>query len=62
MVESFPPILNVGHQLKEVSLDDSDFEYEPNICNSVSLNQNGLKLLLLKLGYTPELHRELIKI
>lgn len=55
MVESFPPVLNAGTLATKIA-DDSDSEYEPNICNSASLNA-GLKLLVLKLGYTLELYR-----
>lgn len=40
------------YQLEQISLGDSDLEYEPNVCKSAPLIQNGLKLLLVKLGYT----------
>lgn len=47
-----------AHQLEQTLLDDSDLEYEPNMFNSAPLNQNGLKLLLLELGYPLEFMEE----
>lgn len=54
MGASFPLVPNVGIHTQiytQISLGNSSLEYEPNVCNSARLIQNGLKLLFLKLGY-----------